>query len=98
MKRISTLFIFLFISINIFGQKETPLLNGSKEPMPVDNTEVSTIELPLALKPKPSISPKAITAFSSSMTFMPNEIEPNGTAATATPLNSIDVKIRGSRH
>ncbi len=43
MKRISTLFIFLFISINIFGQKETPKIIDSKEPMPVDNTEVSTI-------------------------------------------------------
>ncbi len=96
MKKISTLLFFLFLCINIFGQKGTPTFNGDKEPMPVDNTDVSTMQLPLALKPNLTLFPQTVTAFSSAMTFIPKEIEPNGTSATAMLLNGTDVKIRGN--
>ncbi len=99
MKKTFTALLFFLLVQTAFGQKEPAPTKG--EPIPVDNTDVHVLTLPNGLRPGDGIPGKPVTANALSaselMVFMEEDINSsNNTAATATPLGSTSVKVRGN--
>ncbi|GAB3640305.1 putative Ig domain-containing protein [Spirosoma arcticum] len=95
MKKIFTTLLFFLSLISAFSQKAPSNEPGSKEPPQADTTDIRVLSMPAGFIPAGN-STKAIPLGSSMIAKEEGLNESNNTAATAMPLGSTSVRLRGN--